>query len=77
MKHFEIIKQQVLQSNLFSDKQIGAFEIVENKMRLRFDATHPVWYIEKMDNRLQCCNNVLTKKKCADVAIWECDDQGK
>ena len=77
MKHFEIIKQRVLQSNLFSDKQIGTFEIVEGKIRLQFDASHPVWYIEKIDDRLQCFNKVLTQTKCADVAIWECDGQDR
>jgi len=77
VKHFEIVKQRVLQNNLFSEKKIGTFEIIEDKIRLQFDASSPVWYIEKVDNRLQCFNKVLTQTKCADVAIWECDDQDR
>jgi hypothetical protein len=77
VKQFEIIKQRVLQNNLFSDKRTGTFEIVEGKIRLQFDTSRPVWCIEKIDDRLQCFNKVLTQTKCADVAIWKCDDQNR
>jgi hypothetical protein len=77
VKHFETIKQRVLQSDLFSDKRTGTFEVVEDGKCLQFDTSYSVWLIEKLDDRLQCFNHVLTHKNCADIAIWECDDQNR
>ncbi|MDR0327622.1 MAG: hypothetical protein LBI05_04925 [Planctomycetaceae bacterium] len=44
-------------------------------MRLLFNTSLPVWFIEKLDSRLECFNIVLAQGQCADVAIWVYDSQ--
>ena len=74
MSPFETIRERVLQDNLFSEGS-GTFTIIEDEKHLQFDTSSPVWFIDKLDKRLESISNVLKHRKCADVAIWKRNNQ--
>jgi len=76
MSSFEAIRKKVLVNNLFSEKT-GTFTITgENKMEVQFDASLPVWFIERLDTRFQgLFDKILACRQCADIAIWKRDNQ--